>query len=113
MSSLAAVRTRVVGAIGAAAAHALQDGGTLGALFSLSLVFPPAVALLAAGLGIDGVRPRRVIAQADELVRVDDIKPNPEYFVVGFGGGALGGGVLGVGLKALATWSDVSVAIPV
>jgi hypothetical protein len=59
------------------AKHAIQDSGTLGTLFSLFLVFPPAVAFLDAALGIDGIRPRRVIAQADELVSVDATKPNP------------------------------------
>jgi hypothetical protein len=108
MSSLKQLRKRFIGAIGVRATHALQDGATLGAVFSLSLVYPPAVALLAAGLGIDGVRPRRVIAQADELVRVDDIKPNPEYFVGGFAGGAVSGVGVGSVLRTAATWSGIA-----
>jgi hypothetical protein len=113
MSSLKRIRQRFISAIGTRATHALQDGASIGALFSLSLVYPPAVALLAAGLGIDGIRPRRVIAQADELVRVDDIKPNPEYFIGGFFGGAVGGIGVGTLLDVVATWSGVAASLPV
>jgi hypothetical protein len=113
MSSLKQFRKRFIGAIGVRATHALQDGASLGTLFSLALVYPPAVALLAAWLGTDGIRPRRVIAQADELVRVDDIKPHPEYFIGGFGVGSVGGAGVGIVLKAVAAWSGVSASLPV
>jgi len=102
-------RQRVVDAIGPAAAHALQDGATVGALLGLSLTFPAAVALLAAGLGINGVRPGRIIAQADKLVREEDIRPNREYFVGGFLAGALLGVAVGLVLSTAATWANITV----
>lgn len=107
--TLKQTRKQFIDAIGVAATHALQDGATLGVLLGLSLTFPPAIALLAAGLGIDGVRPRRLIAKADEIVREEDIKPNPEYFAGGFIAGAVAGVAVGMVLAAAAAWSGVSI----
>lgn len=82
--ALKSTRKRFIAAIGAPATHSLQDGGTVGVLFGLSLTFPPAVALLFGVLGIEGVRPRKLIERADEIVRTEDIEDHPEYFLAGF-----------------------------
>lgn len=68
----------------AAEAHAAQDGLTLGVLFSLSIIFPPAAAVVAGALGLDGMTVKKLTRKADELVRTDDIEENPEYFTVSF-----------------------------
>jgi xanthosine utilization system XapX-like protein len=65
-------------------AHAAQDGVTLGILFSLVLVFPPAAALALAAVGIDSVSVKKLVKKADEVVRTEDIASSPEYFLVPF-----------------------------
>lgn len=65
-------------------AHAAQDGLTLGLLFSLVLIFPPAAALALAAVGIDSVSVKKLVRKADDLVRTEDIESSPEYFLVPF-----------------------------
>lgn len=88
--------------------HALQDGFTLGMIFVLSLVYPLAVALMAGVLGLDGIKPRKIIKSADELVRTEDIQDNPEYFVIGL----VLGGVVGYAVGKLAIMANLPTAIP-
>jgi len=80
--------------------HSMQDGLTIGVLFALSYVFPPAATLLLGLLGVSGfskkLRLKKLIESADELVRTEEIQKNPEYFVVGFLAGIVLTGIPGV-----------------
>lgn len=78
------IRTSVIDGIGVRATHALQDGFTLGAVLCLSVVYPPALTVIAGALGIDAVRPKKILKNADKFVREEQIAENPEYFLIGF-----------------------------
>lgn len=78
------IRSTVIGTIGTRAVHSLQDGFTLGSILSLSVIYPPAVTVVAAVLGIEAVRPRKIIKAADKFVRTEQIQENPEWFMFGF-----------------------------
>lgn len=110
-SDLKQLRKGFIDAVGVRATHALQDGATLGVIFGLSLTFPAAVTVIAGILGLEGVRPKKILASADEVVRVEDIRPNPEYFVGGFLGGGLGGGLAGVAFDTLAASQGISLDV--
>lgn len=79
--------------------HSFQDGLVIGTILALSIHYPPALTILAIVLGIDGIKPRKLIRKADEIVRTDDIEKAPEYFLGGFLLSALG--VSGLVLGAL------------
>lgn len=84
------LRAAVIGLFGQRATHAAQDGLTVGALFGLSVAYPAALSVVAAALGLSGsVRPGRIVEAADEIVRTEQIRENPEYFLVGFGATAV------------------------
>ena len=77
--------------------HAFQDGITLLVVFGLLGTAPALAVVFGVVLLGDGVGPRRLIKRADELVRTEEIRENPEYFVVG----GLLGAALGVGTGLL------------
>jgi len=87
--------------------HAMQDGVTIGILFALTYVYPPAATVLLGMLGVSGLNKRlnvaKIVDAADELVRTEEIENNPEYFVVGFCAGTIpiGAGGVALGLIAL------------
>jgi len=87
------LRKRVLKNIGPTGMHSLQDGFTLGTVGALALTYPPAVALIAGAIGLDGISLKKLTKKADDLVRTEDIQKSPEYFVIGF----LLGGVVGYG----------------
>jgi len=85
------LRKRVLKNIGPTGMHSLQDGFTLGVIGALALTYPPAVALIAGVLGLDGISLKKLTKKADQFVREEDIQKSPEYFIIGF----LLGGVVG------------------
>jgi hypothetical protein len=87
------LRKRVLKNIGPTGMHSLQDGFTLGTIGALALTYPPAVALIAGAIGLDGISLKKLTKKADQFVREEDIQKSPEYFVIGF----LLGGVVGYG----------------
>lgn len=92
------LRKRVLKNIGPTGMHSLQDGFTLGTVGALALTYPPAVALIAGAIGLDGISLKKLTKKADDLVRTEDIQKSPEYFVIGF----LLGGVVGYGFGTAA-----------
>jgi hypothetical protein len=94
------LRKRVLKNIGPTGMHSLQDGFTLGTIGALALTYPPAVALIAGAIGLDGISIKKLTKKADDLVRTEDIQKSPEYFVIGFLLGGLIGYAFGLGAKA-------------
>jgi len=94
------IRQRLLGAIGVRATHALEDGGTLGVLFALSYASPEVLTILTLALfGSSIRRPKKLLARADELVRVEHIQAQPAYFIVAFAVTAALTSVAGVVLR--------------
>lgn len=106
------IRTRFVSMVGSRAAHALQDGVTIGSLLGLTITFKFAAILFLSALGIDGLKPRKLLRKADTLVRTEQIEENPEYFAAGFILGALLGAGVGLVLAAALEASKYSAQIP-
>jgi len=94
------LRKRILQNIGPTGMHSLQDGFTLGVIGALALTYPPAVALIAGVLGLDGISLKKLTKKADQFVREEDIQKSPEYFVIGFLIGGLIGYAFGMGAKA-------------
>jgi len=104
------VRSRVVGAVGPRAVHAAEDGLVVGATLTLAATYPPAAAAILFGLGVDSLRPRKVLRALDRMVDEEEVGEQTSYYLAGLlGGGAVG---TGAGLVARATlpaltWSEV------
>jgi len=82
--------------------HSFQDGATLGVILALSIYWPLGLSVVAGVLGLNGaIGPKKIIKRADTLVREEDIADAPEYFVLGFILGAIGGAGILVGAKAI------------
>jgi len=98
------LRQRIISFTGPRAAHALQDGFTIGSMLGLTITFKFAVIVMLSALGIDGIKPRKLLRKADQFVREEQIRENPEYFVIGLlsgsGTGAFVGTVLRVAYEA-------------
>jgi hypothetical protein len=87
--------------------HAFQDGFTLLVVFALAGTAPALAALFGVVLLGDGLGPKKLLKRADDLVRTEEIRENPEYFLVGGILGAVVGVVVGTVLAPYLPAVDV------
>jgi hypothetical protein len=87
--------------------HAFQDGFTLLVVFALAGTAPALAALFGVVLLGDGIGPKKLLKRADDLVRTEEIRENPEYFLVGGILGAAVGVVVGTVLAPYLPAIDV------
>lgn len=110
---LAGIRDRLVARIGKRAAHAIEDGLTIGIIAGLLVTFPPLGVVL---FSILSGHPRKkgplaMIAELPDLVRGDDARAQESWLTGATVLGALIGVVVG-GVVAFAALS-VGVSVPI
>lgn len=94
---IAELRSRVVGAVGPRAVHALEDGATVGVVLGMAWTAPTLAAAILALLGATPARagPMAIISEVYDLVRQDDARAQESYFVLSIMAGALVGAPVG------------------
>lgn len=103
------LRDRILDNFGSHGTHAIEDGAVLGVIFGLLLTFPLAVALITLVVFGDAMKPRKVIQNADEWIRREQIQNQLLHFALSFGGGSIIGIGLGVVFRITVAWSGVSI----
>jgi hypothetical protein len=105
VSRLGGFRQQFIGRFGIRATHAIEDGATFGLLLGVIPTFPLAAMVIAVALGVDSMRPMKLLKLVDELGREKHIRAQPVYFVVTFLVCTLLGAEFGTVASALIPWN--------